>query len=142
MFAGISFRLVGYEMNTFAPSDFGHDLLYETHIKVQPLVATEARVDKPVFLKLHREGYRAAEIGHVVIENALVRLARRQRTYGADRKIFIEPIVGGKGKNFADVIAASLIVLPHDESANGIDVKRTGQNCRVTEIRPIIASLG
>jgi hypothetical protein len=72
MLAGMSFRLVGYEMDTLVPSDFARDRLYETHTKVQPLVATEARLGKPVFLKLHREGYSAAEIGHVVIENALV----------------------------------------------------------------------
>src|SRR5436190_5859203 len=96
---------------------------------------------KPVLLELHREGYRTAEIGHVVIENALVRLARRQRTYGTDRKIFIHPIVRGKRKNFADVIATSLIILAYDESTHSIDEKGTGQNCRVTEICPIIASL-
>jgi hypothetical protein len=40
MFAGMSFRLVGYEMDTLVPSDFARDRLYETHTRVQPLVAT------------------------------------------------------------------------------------------------------
>jgi hypothetical protein len=36
MFAGMSFRLVGYEMDTLAPSDVARDRLDETHTKVQP----------------------------------------------------------------------------------------------------------
>jgi hypothetical protein len=47
------------------------------------------------FLKLHREGYRAPEIGDVVIEDALIRLARCQGTNGAHREIFIHAIVCG-----------------------------------------------
>jgi hypothetical protein len=50
---------------------------------------------KPVFLKLHRERYCAAEIGDVVIEDALIRLARCQRADGAHREIFIHAIVCG-----------------------------------------------
>ena len=86
-------------------------------------------------------GYRAAEIGHVVIENALVRLACCQRTYGADRKIFIHAIVRGKRKNFADVIATSLVILPHHQRTNCVDEKGTSQSRRITKINCIIASL-
>jgi hypothetical protein len=114
--------------------------LYEMHRHVQRLVPTEL-LWVPVFLKLHREGYRAAEIGHVVIENALVRLACCQRTYGADRKIFIYPIVRGKRENFADVIATSLVILPPHQRTNGVDKQGTSQSCRITNINCIIASL-
>jgi len=68
--------------------------LYEMHRHVQRLVPMEL-LWVPVFLKLHREGYRAAEIGHVVIENALVGLARCQRTDCTQRKIFIHAIIRG-----------------------------------------------
>src|SRR4029453_3576937 len=85
------------------------------------------------FLKLHREGHRAAEIGHIVIEHALVRLACCQRTDGAHREIFITAIVCGYGKNFADVISTSLIILPHHEGTNCVDEKRTCYNRSVTK---------
>jgi hypothetical protein len=114
--------------------------LYEMHRHVQRLVPTEL-LWVPVFLKLHREGYRAAEIGHVVIENALVRLACCQRTYGADRKIFIHAIVRGKRKNFAYVIATSLVILPHHQRSNCADEKGTSQSRRITKINCIISSL-
>ena len=100
-----------------------------------------AALGKPVFLKLHREGYGAAEIGDVVIENALIRLACCQRTYSADSKIFIHAIVRGKRKNFADVIATSLVILPHHQGTNCVDKKGTSQSRRITEINCIIASL-
>jgi len=50
---------------------------------------------EPLFLKLHREGYCAAKIGHIVIENALVRLACCQRADGAHRQKFIHAIIRG-----------------------------------------------
>jgi hypothetical protein len=50
---------------------------------------------EPLFLKLHGERYSAAKIGHIVIENALVRLACCQRADGAHRQKFIHAIIRG-----------------------------------------------
>src|SRR5882762_1336198 len=97
---------------------------------------------KPLRLKLHLEGHCAPEVGHLVIENALVRLACRQRTHRAQRKIFVHTIVCGKRENFADVIAASFVILAHYKGTNGVDKERTGKNRGVAKIDCIIASLG
>src|SRR6266496_2016997 len=96
----------------------------------------------PRNLELHLEGHCAPEVGHLVIENALVRLACRERTHSAHRKIFVQTIVCGKRKNFADVVATSFIILAHYERSHGIDEKGTGDNCRVAKIECVIASLG
>jgi hypothetical protein len=68
---------------------------------------------KPLRLELHLESNCASKVGHLVIKNALVRLASRQRTYSAQGKIFVHAIVCGKRQNFADVIATSFIILAH-----------------------------
>src|SRR6266536_3339632 len=96
----------------------------------------------PRNLELHLEGHCAPEVGHLVIENALVRLACCKRTHSAHRKIFVHTIVCGKRENFADVVAASFVILPHYERAHGIDEKGAGENRRVAKIDRIIASLG
>src|SRR6266542_4681197 len=95
----------------------------------------------PRNLELHLEGHCAPEVGHLVIENALVRLACRERTHSAHRKIFVQTIVCGKRKNFADVVATSFIILAHYERTHGVDEKGTGEIGCVTEIGSIIASL-
>ena len=120
---------------------WARDRLYETHPKGSTFGCDGGALGKPMLLELQREGYRAAEIGHVVIENALVRLACCQRTYGADRKIFIHAIVRSKRKNFADVIATSFVILPHHHRTNCVEEKGTTQSRRITKINCIIASL-
>ena len=76
------------------------------------------------------------EVGHLVIENALVRLACRQHALtSAHRKIFVHTIVCGKRENFADVVAASFVILAHYERAHGIDEKGTGENRRSSRDR-------
>src|SRR5437016_6059711 len=92
-------------------------------------------------LEFHLEAHCATKVGHLVIKNALVRLAGCQGTHRAQGKIFVHAIVCGKRENFADVIAASFIILSHHDSTNGVDEKGAGESRRITEVGPIIASL-
>ena len=93
-------------------------------------------------LELHLEGHCATKVGHLVIENALVGLACCQGTHSTHRKIFVHTIVCGKRENFADVVAASFVILAHYDRAHGIDEKGAGENGRISKIECIIASLG
>src|SRR5437762_11152731 len=93
-------------------------------------------------LELHLKGHCASKVGHLVIKNALVRLASRQRTHRAQGKIFVHAVVCGQRENFADVIATSFIILAHHEGTHGVDEKGTSENCRIAKIDCVIASLG
>src|SRR5438309_9315755 len=86
------------------------------------------------FLELYYERHCATNVGHLVIENALVGLICRQRADGAYCKIFIHAIVCGQRKNFVDVIATSLPILSHHDSTNSVDEERTRHNQRVTQV--------
>src|SRR5207253_3905362 len=77
-------------------------------------------------LELHLESNCASKVGHLVIKNALVRLASRQRTHRAQRKIFVHAIVCGARQNYADVIATSVLILTQHEYNHGADETATG----------------
>src|SRR5262249_48054908 len=91
-------------------------------------------------LELHQKRDRAAAIRHLIIENAMIRLVCRQRGYGAYRKIFVQAIIRGKRKNFADVIATALPILAHHDGTNSVDVERTRQNHGVTKVSAVLVS--
>src|SRR5438045_246711 len=81
--------------------------------------AAPANINR-LFIELEFEGQRkrAADVRHVVIENALVRLAPGERRGRARRNIFVEAIVRGQRKHLAHIGAIDRPIIAHKNPAD------------------------
>src|SRR4051812_13562855 len=84
---------------TLPPCPFIDTMLAANQVKAAP-----ANINR-LFMGLEFEGQRkrAADVRHVVIENALVRLAPGERRGRARRNVFVETIIRGQRKHLAHI---------------------------------------
>src|SRR5216110_1085252 len=91
----------------------------DTMLAANQLKAAPANINR-LFIELEFEGQRkrAADVRHVVIENALVRLAPGERRGRARRNVFVEAIVRGQRKHLAHIGAIDRPIIAYKNPAD------------------------